>query len=110
MGFLGTRAGLSADLNLIMQIIILAILIIGIGYAKKKNFLVHGRIQTVAVILQTILIFTVMLPSLIINFGIVLAELYLTGVLITILHIIFRGIAWILGVISIFRKFRNVKT
>ena len=109
MGFLGTRAGLPADINLTMQIIILSILITGISFAKKKNFLVHGRIQTVAVFLQTILMFTVMLPSLIVNFGVVLAELYSTGVLITIAHTILGGIAWILGVILVFKKFGNVR-
>lgn len=110
MGFLGTRAGLPADVNLMIQIIILAILITGIGFAKKKNFVLHGRIQTVAVFLQTILIFTVMLPSLILNFGVVLAELYSTGVLITISHSIFGGLAWILGIILVFKRFGKVRT
>jgi len=109
MGFLGTRAIWLSDLNLLLQIAILAILIIGINFAKKKNFVVHGRILTLAVILNAILILFIMIPSLIGGFGFFLTELYSVGALIILGHAILGSITEVLGAILIFRKFGNVK-
>ncbi len=108
MGFLGTRAIWLSDQNVLLQIAILAILIIGINFAKK-NLVVHGRIQTLAVILNAILILFIMIPSLIGGFGFFLAELYSVGTLIVLGHATLGSITEVLGAILIFRKFGNVK-
>ncbi|MEM3078560.1 MAG: hypothetical protein QXR38_03590, partial [Nitrososphaerales archaeon] len=97
MGFLGTRAIWLSDLNVLLQIAILAILIIGINFAKKKNFVVHGRTQTLAVILNAILILFIMIPSLIGGFGFFLAELYSVGTLIVLGHATLGSITEVLG-------------
>jgi len=69
MGFLGTTAGIPADINLILQIAILCFLLIGRSRARRKNFKQHGKYMTVAVALNTVSLTTIMLPSLLLGLG-----------------------------------------
>ena len=69
MGFLGTQAGVTADVNLLLQIAILCLLLIGRSRAKKKNFRKHGRYMAVAVALNVASLATIMLPSLLLGLG-----------------------------------------
>jgi len=62
-GILGTRAGLVADINLILQIAILLVLTIGIFQAKRRNFNVHRTLMTAVVIANAVLIVAIMNPS-----------------------------------------------
>jgi uncharacterized membrane protein YozB (DUF420 family) len=110
MGFLGTRAIWLSDVNLILQIVILAILILGINFAKKERIVEHGRVMTFAVALNAVLIVFIMIPSLIGNMNTIMTGLYTAGVLITLGHAILGGIAETLGAILVFRKFGKVKT
>ena len=64
MGFLGTLAGFPADVNLILQVVMLGVLLIGRSRAKRKNFGKHGRYMAVAVTLNAASLATVMVPSL----------------------------------------------
>nr|MBC7244570.1 DUF420 domain-containing protein [Chloroflexota bacterium] len=62
-GILGTRANLIADINLILQVAILVILIVGVFQAKRRKFQVHHTWMTVAIIANAVLIIAIMNPS-----------------------------------------------
>lgn len=62
-GIFGTKATLVADVNLILQVAILAILSIGVFQAKTRKFQVHHTLMTVAVVANAALIVAVMNPS-----------------------------------------------
>ena len=62
-GFLGTGATFSADLNLVVQIVMGVALIAGAGLAKRKRFKVHGICQTSVLLLNLFMIGLVMWPS-----------------------------------------------
>jgi uncharacterized membrane protein YozB (DUF420 family) len=97
MGFLGTTAGIPADINLVLQIAILCSLLIGRSRARKKNFRQHGKIMTVAVALNTASLATIMLPSLLLGLGFIVT--YPTNPLsiIAILHAGLGTVSLILG-------------
>jgi plastocyanin/uncharacterized membrane protein YozB (DUF420 family) len=54
-GFLGTRAGLFADLNLIAEIILLVGLMVGYGFARQGNIPAHQYNQTAWVLFNIVL-------------------------------------------------------
>ena len=68
-GFLGTKAAPLYDVNLILQIIILIILVSGRKFAKDKKLIIHGRTMTTLLVLHTLAIVLIMIPSFITNFG-----------------------------------------
>jgi len=107
-GLLGTRASLAADLNLLLQIIILIILFVGFKFGKmktEKSLKQHGRMMTIAVVLNAVAFLLVMGPSFISNFSAVLTEPFP----LTLVHAIFGTIAEILGITFVFKKFGNVR-
>jgi len=111
-GFLGTRAGLASDLNLLLQIVILIILFVGAKFGKTKtaeSLKRHGRLMTVVVVLNAVGIVAVMLPSFASNFSAVLEEPLRIGFPLTSIHAFFGGVAEILGVMFVFKKFGNVR-
>jgi len=109
---LGTKAPLISDVNLLLQIIILVILLVGIKYGMTKtetSLKKHGRILTLVVALNAVSILAIMGPSFILSIDTVLAEPSKIGFPLTIVHHSFGLIAEILGAILIFRKFGNVR-
>lgn len=54
---------LIADINLALQVIILAILFVGLAYKRKGKFALHGGAMLAAVVLNAVSFFLVMLPS-----------------------------------------------
>ena len=62
-GFLGTGATFEADLNLVVQVIMVAALIAGSFLAKRKRYTAHGICQTTVLLLNLWLIGLVMWPS-----------------------------------------------
>jgi len=62
-GFLGTGATFGADLNLVVQFIMGAALVIGAVLAKQKRYKAHGICQATVLLLNLIMIALVMLPS-----------------------------------------------
>jgi uncharacterized membrane protein YozB (DUF420 family) len=62
-GFLGTHAGLGADLNLLIQIVMGAALVAGAFLARSKRYLAHGACQAAVLILNLVPISSVMWPS-----------------------------------------------
>lgn len=66
LGLLGTEASFASDLNLLLQIIILILLFVGVKFVKEKtqsSLKTHGRIMTIAVVLNAIGFILVMGPS-----------------------------------------------
>lgn len=111
-GLLGTRAGIASDLNLLLQIVILIILLVGVKYGKEKTqsgLKRHGRTMTIVVALNAVAILLVMGPSFANNFSAVLAETSTIGFPLTLVHVLFGSIAEILGIIFVFKKFGNVR-
>lgn len=62
-GIFGTRASFVADMNLILQIMILGILGWGVFQAKIRKFQTHHTWMTVAVVANATLIVAIMNPS-----------------------------------------------
>jgi uncharacterized membrane protein YozB (DUF420 family) len=62
-GFLGTGATFAADVNLIVQLIMAAALIVGSFLAKQKRYRAHGICQTTVLLLNLLMIGLVMWPS-----------------------------------------------
>ena len=109
MGLLGTHAGILADLNLIIQLMMLCVLIFGRSRAKGKNFGLHGRMMAVAVVLNAASLATVMLPSLMLGLGFLVTNSTNPISIITILHAIIGTIAELLGIYLVL-KWRFSKT
>jgi uncharacterized membrane protein YozB (DUF420 family) len=62
-GLLGTRATLVADINLILQVIILIVLIISVFQARRRGLGVRRTMTSLAVALNAVLIIAIMNPS-----------------------------------------------
>lgn len=62
-GILGTRAGLVADVNLILQITLLVTLCVGALQARRGRLDIHQRLMTAAVIANAAAIVFIMNPS-----------------------------------------------
>jgi hypothetical protein len=110
-GLLGTKAGLNSDLNLLLQIIILVILLVGFKFGKSKtvkSLKTHGRIMELVVLLNAASILLVMGPVFVTAFEAVLSEIS-TGFPLTMVHHLLGLIAEILGIVFVFRKPRNVR-
>ena len=67
--FIASNSPFAADLNLIAQIIVLALLLAGAILAKSSEFKIHGRVMIAAIFFQFAAVFSWMLLSLIINLG-----------------------------------------
>lgn len=105
MGFLGTTASSFADISLIAEITGFLLLLAGVVYAKKKDFLKHDRNARIAVILASISI-TWMGFSLISSFN---AFISTFGLLI-IIHSVSGFIALLSGVFFVLNEVKKTKT
>ena len=89
---------------LILQMIILFLLILGLPFARKrtekKNVTKHGYLTTSALVLHTVTILVVMVPSLYANFGSI-GELSLLPSIVVWLHATTGIVAEILGIILV---------
>lgn len=85
-------------LNLVTQILILALLLISLRFKKKRNYVWHGNIMLVAVIISLVLLIMHMVPSLLGSIGKeVIDQPFAMLSIATILHVIFGGTSLILG-------------
>jgi len=104
---LGTEASIASDLNLLLQLIILILLFVGVKFAKGKtqsSLKTHGRIMTIAVVLNAIGFLLVMGPSFVGYFSTPPQELSTIGILSTSSHAFFGSVAEILGIAFVFNK------
>ena len=65
-GFLGTEAGMGADLTLVLSIVAAVLFTIGVVFAKRGKLEAHGRMQTAAVCLNAVLVLFWMVRSLVV--------------------------------------------
>lgn len=84
-----------------MQIVLAVLLAWGGLQAKTRKFRNHGKLLAVAVGLNIISFLLVMGPSLVFNFGIVITEPTSPGVIITIIHAIGGGYAFLSGTLLV---------
>lgn len=97
MGFLGTRATTAADINLIIQLIVIVLLATGWWLSNKKKIRLHGQLMVAAVVVHGAAIALVMVPSLILGFGAIASDFISAGPLISVAHAIVGTIAWLYG-------------
>jgi uncharacterized membrane protein YozB (DUF420 family) len=74
-GIFGTKAFLQPDINLILQITIIAILAIGYSYKRRGKIRRHAFTMTIGTILHSISFFSFMGPVLAENLNFIYAEI-----------------------------------
>ena len=94
----------AGNISLVLQVVILFLLVLGLPFAKgfvgKKNLMIHGYLTILSLILHTILIFIVMIPSFSSGLG-ELGELSLLDAFNVWSHVILGTISEILGFIVV---------
>jgi uncharacterized membrane protein YozB (DUF420 family) len=100
-GIFGTGAFLQVDINLILQIVMFLIIVIGLVYKNKMKFKMHGGLMGIAVILHIISLFAVMGPSLFVNYEYFTSATSDLGVQTTWIHAIPGAIALFLGIVLV---------
>ncbi len=110
MSILGTRAGLMADLAIIIQTAAFIILISGVIYIKKKDYQRHFKLADIAVFFA-ILSFLWMGYSLMNNFQALISNISASRNLIAVIHIITGLIVLLTGIFFVanryIKKIRN---
>jgi len=104
MGFLGTRAGLFADLSLIISIVGFIILCSAVVYAKRGVLSRHFKMTRISVILTVTAFILWMGFSFIRSFQLIISHLTNLPILVTVFHIIFGTSTLILGISFAFDK------
>ena len=102
-GFLGTKAGIQADLNLLLHLAILLFIVTGFTFARRKRFEIHEKWMFSGIVLGAISFFAWMAPSYIHNFHVIVEELYSPGVMVTNIHVALGTITGILAIYIILR-------
>jgi uncharacterized membrane protein YozB (DUF420 family) len=100
-GIFGTGAVLQTDVNLILQIVMFLIIVIGLVYKNKNKFKIHGGLMGIAVILHVLSLLAVMLPSFNNNYEYFTTETSTLGVQTTWIHAVPGAIAMIMGIILV---------
>lgn len=95
LGILGTTADTIFEINLIVQLILIVFLAIGVY--QRRPFKRHGTIMASATLLNLGATTLVMLPSLITNLDVIVANPFNPGVGITIAHSILGSVALAIG-------------
>ena len=95
---------LVGNVSLVLQIVILFLLVLGLpfvrGQGNRKNFMLHGYSTVLALVLHTILIFLVMVPTFTGGFG-ELGGLSLFDSFTVWSHIVLGTAAEVLGIILV---------
>lgn len=107
-GFLGTKAGIQADLNLLLHLAILLLIVTGFTFARRKRFEIHEKWMFSGIVLVAISFFAWMAPSYIGNFHVIVDELYSPGVMVTNIHVALGTITGILAIYIILRMKFNL--
>jgi len=103
-GFLGTKAGLGADLTLVLMILAAVLFTIGVVLAKRKSMEAHRRVQTTAVVLNAVLVLFWMVRSLFVYIiPEIPSKLGQRMYAVTTLHALAGLVAMLLGVFIVLR-------
>jgi uncharacterized membrane protein YozB (DUF420 family) len=98
LGLFNANAPFTADLNLLFQIVILVFLLAGVSIAKLRHSIAkHGVVMGIAVILNSVSIAFVMIPSSL-SFGGLFSAPFSVPALVVLLHIVLGSLAEILGI------------
>ena len=100
-GIFGTGALFQTDINLILQIVMFLIIIIGLVYKNKRKFKIHGSIMGIAVILHVLTFLTVMVPPFLESFDYFVTMTSDFKVQMTLAHAVPGAIAMILGIVLV---------
>ena len=100
-GILGTQAYLGADVNLIFQLITVALIIVSVVYKNKKKFKTHAQLMGVAVVIHILSFVAVMGPAFFTDFTGFVTFISLIEVQTMWIHAIFGLIAMVLGAVIV---------
>jgi len=100
-GILGTQAYLGADVNLIFQIVTVALIVVSLVYKNKKKFKAHAQLMGVAVVIHILTFVAVMGPAFFTDFSGFVTFISLLEVQTMWIHAVFGLIAMILGAVIV---------
>jgi len=100
-GIFGTGALLQTDINLILQVVMFVVIVIGLVYKNKNKFKIHGELMGIGVILHVISFFAIMLPRFNDGIDYFTTATYELGVQTIWIHAIPGAIAMILGIVLV---------
>jgi uncharacterized membrane protein YozB (DUF420 family) len=100
-GIFGTGAVLQTDVNLILQIVMFLIIVVGLVYKNKNKFKIHGGLMGIAVILHVLSLLLVMGPSFSEGYDFFTTATSELGVQTTWIHAVPGAIAMIMGIILV---------
>ena len=100
-GIFGTGAVLQTDINLILQIVMFLIIVIGLVYKNKRKFKIHSGLMGIAVILHVLSFLLVMGPSFSEGYDFFTTATSELGVQTTWIHAVPGAIAMIMGIILV---------
>ncbi|MHA2026822.1 MAG: hypothetical protein ACW98U_13065 [Candidatus Thorarchaeota archaeon] len=103
MGIFGTRADTIFEVNLLVQLVLIIILVIGVY--QRRPLKRHGTIMALATLLNFGTTALIMLPSLISNWHVIVTNPFNLGVGITLAHSIGGSLALALGILFSVRFF-----
>jgi hypothetical protein len=94
MVIFGTTSHIIFDINLIVQLMLLLLLVVG-GYVMRVKLVRrnHGFIMAIATITNIMMLLSVMLPSLVLNLNAIVSEPTSPGVVMTLGHVVLGLIA-----------------
>jgi uncharacterized membrane protein YozB (DUF420 family) len=96
-GFFGTGALIQTDINLILQVVMFIVIVVGVVYKNKRKFKMHAQLMGVALILHIISFFAVMLPSFSDGYEYFVTATSELGVLTMWIHAVPGAVSMILG-------------
>lgn len=79
MGIFGNSADIIVDINLIIQYVILVLLVI--GYIKKKPYRSHGNLMLLTTLLTLATILTIMVPRLVMFYALYPPLIYIHAII-----------------------------
>lgn len=103
VGFLGTKAGIQADLNLLLHLVILLLIVTGFTFARRKKFDIHEKWMFSGIVLVAVSFFAWMAPSYITNFHLIMTDFYTLGVIVTNIHAILGTLTGVLAIYIVLR-------
>ena len=101
-------APIESSLNLLFHIVILALIITGFKFARRKKFNIHEKWMFTAIVLVAISFFTWMAPSYIRNLNLVASDFYTPGIVITNIHVLLGATTGVLALYIIARMKSNL--
>jgi uncharacterized membrane protein YozB (DUF420 family) len=100
-GFLGTRAHWAADLNLIVQIVLLVGLIVGRLLVHRRNLTGHHTWMTAIVTVNAIMIIAIMNPAFFRLLPMAWPKLGAPGPMVLWLHVVVAAMAELMGLYAV---------